>query len=417
MRCLSIAVVLASLTTAALGSNWAVLVAGSNTFSNYRHQADVCHAYHVLLEHGFLPEHIIVMMYDDIANNPDNPHPGVIINHPDGPNVYQGVKIDYRQDDVSPDNFINIIEGNAQVMRGVGTGRVLASKEADNVFINFVDHGGPGVVAFPQDLLNSSRLEAAFVTMHKRRMYKQMLFYLEACESGSMFDHDFLKPLRIFATTAANASQSSFACYYDKDLQTYLGDLYSVNWMQNSDLVDLAIETLEEQYLFVAAATNTSQVCKFGDETFRKEPAGRFLAGPKNSSIGISEPAPAPRDLIDSRMVDEDLLRRKVASASTPEQRRAAQLALEKHLDAKAQFIGQVSVVSRQLLAFNLASQVGQRQQRACQEQAMHAVHRHCLNLGQNSWAFAHVKPLVSSCQHGVDGAYIVDAVKQACMM
>ena len=30
-------------------------------------QADICHAYHVLLDHGFDPENIITMMYDDIA--------------------------------------------------------------------------------------------------------------------------------------------------------------------------------------------------------------------------------------------------------------------------------------------------------------------------------------------------------------
>jgi glycosylphosphatidylinositol transamidase (GPIT) subunit GPI8 len=29
-------------------NHWAVLVAGSKDFWNYRHQADVCHAYHLL---------------------------------------------------------------------------------------------------------------------------------------------------------------------------------------------------------------------------------------------------------------------------------------------------------------------------------------------------------------------------------
>lgn len=30
-------------------------------------------------------------MYDDIAFNPENPRPGVIINRPDGGDVYEGV--------------------------------------------------------------------------------------------------------------------------------------------------------------------------------------------------------------------------------------------------------------------------------------------------------------------------------------
>ena len=36
--------------------HWAVLVAGSNGFVNYRHQADVCHAYHLLLQQGIPAE-------------------------------------------------------------------------------------------------------------------------------------------------------------------------------------------------------------------------------------------------------------------------------------------------------------------------------------------------------------------------
>lgn len=48
---------------------WAVLVAGSSEWYNYRHQADVCHAYQILHRHGIPDERIIVLMADDIANN------------------------------------------------------------------------------------------------------------------------------------------------------------------------------------------------------------------------------------------------------------------------------------------------------------------------------------------------------------
>ena len=54
-------------------------------------QADVCHAYQVLKKGGLKDENIIVFMYDDIANNPYNPRPGVIINSPKGSDVYAGV--------------------------------------------------------------------------------------------------------------------------------------------------------------------------------------------------------------------------------------------------------------------------------------------------------------------------------------
>jgi legumain len=54
-------------------------------------QADVCHAYQILQKGGLKEENIVVFMYDDVANSVLNPRPGVIINHPEGDDVYAGV--------------------------------------------------------------------------------------------------------------------------------------------------------------------------------------------------------------------------------------------------------------------------------------------------------------------------------------
>lgn len=54
-------------------------------------QADVCHAYQILKRGGLKEENIVVFMYDDIAKSELNPRPGVIINHPNGSDVYAGV--------------------------------------------------------------------------------------------------------------------------------------------------------------------------------------------------------------------------------------------------------------------------------------------------------------------------------------
>lgn len=54
-------------------------------------QADVCHAYQLLKKAGTKDENIVVFMYDDIAYNEENPKPGVIINKPNGEDVYKGV--------------------------------------------------------------------------------------------------------------------------------------------------------------------------------------------------------------------------------------------------------------------------------------------------------------------------------------
>jgi len=42
-----------------------------------------------------------------------------------GPNVYPGVPHDYTKQDVTPENFLNILQGNAEAMAGIGSGKVI----------------------------------------------------------------------------------------------------------------------------------------------------------------------------------------------------------------------------------------------------------------------------------------------------
>ena len=79
MVCAVVLVALVFLVQGTSAANWALLVAGSTGYGNYRHQADVCHAYQVLKNHGFPESNIIVMMKDDVANSYRNPVKGIII--------------------------------------------------------------------------------------------------------------------------------------------------------------------------------------------------------------------------------------------------------------------------------------------------------------------------------------------------
>lgn len=97
----------------AYADKWAVLVAGSNTYANYRHQSDVFHAYSILINKGFDPNKIITFAYDDIANNIKNPYKGKVFNkptyHEPGVDVYSKVKIDYKGKDVDPVIFLDVL--------------------------------------------------------------------------------------------------------------------------------------------------------------------------------------------------------------------------------------------------------------------------------------------------------------------
>ncbi|MEW5308703.1 MAG: hypothetical protein WDW38_000641 [Sanguina aurantia] len=195
-------------------AHWALLLAGSAGWGNYRHQADVLHSYQVLLAGGLLPQHMVTMMFDDIAHNPMNPVPGKVFNRPGGPDVYGGVPIDYRGEEVNSFNYLAVLAGRKDLMEGVGTGRVLSSRSHDRVFLFYSDHGAPGLLGMPSgDFLYADQLLATLTRKHQAGGYQELVAYVEACESGSMFEGLLGSGLEVYATTASNAEESSWGTY------------------------------------------------------------------------------------------------------------------------------------------------------------------------------------------------------------
>ncbi|KAF8068468.1 hypothetical protein N665_1149s0005 [Sinapis alba] len=261
------------------GTRWAVLVAGSNEYENYRHQADICHAYQILRKGGLKDENIIVFMYDDIAFNPKNPRRGVIINRPDGEDVYQGVPKDYTGEAVNVDNFFSVILGNESGVTG-GSGKVVKSGPNDNIFIYYADHGASGFLSMPiGEGLYAEDFIKVLEKMHMLNRYKKMVIYIEACESGSMFEELLKTNLNIYAVTASNAEESSFGMYCGDTNPPSppeynglcLGDEFSVSWLEDSELHDMTKETLKQQYQVVKRRTRFSHVCRFGSEELLKD--------------------------------------------------------------------------------------------------------------------------------------------------
>lgn len=270
-----------------VGTRWAVLVAGSSGYGNYRHQADVCHAYQLLQRGGLKDENIVVFMYDDIANNVMNPRPGIIINHPQGDDVYAGVPKDYTGKQVTTENLYAVLLGDKKAVKG-GSGKVVDSKKNDRIFIYYSDHGGPGVLGMPNmPFLYAMDLIEVLKKKHASGTYKEMVIYVEACESGSVFEGIMPKDLNIYVTTASNAQESSFGTYCPgmqpappPEYITCLGDLYSVAWMEDSETHNLKRETIAQQYQSVKERTSNSHnyndgvgshVMEYGSENITTE--------------------------------------------------------------------------------------------------------------------------------------------------
>jgi glycosylphosphatidylinositol transamidase (GPIT) subunit GPI8 len=209
--------------------------------------------------------------------------------------VYTGVPKDYTGDDVTPENFINVLTGNNSA-----TGKkVLSTGPNDDIFIYFSDHGGFGLICFPGRELYAHELYNTLHWMHDNNKYNSIVFYLEACESGSMFNGILNPELNVYAVTASTPISESFACCYDKNVGAYLGDAFSVNFLENSDSFDHLIdETLEDQYNILVNVTTTSLPCQYGNLNLSNNTVAKFLV---NQFVDDDKPERSEQKFYDNR--------------------------------------------------------------------------------------------------------------------
>ena len=183
---------------------------------------------------------------------------------------------------MNAEKFMAVMMGDAKGANG----KVLRSTIEDNVFLFFVDHGAPGILAFPGpddkhpfSFFYADQLMDTFEYMYTHRMFKEMVVYVEACEAGSMFV-DMPEDMNIYVMTASDEEVSSWAIYCDeeaiidgKDLGTCLGDLFSINWMHDTINHIGDKRTLLAQYHHVKEETRENEeldrkgspVCTYGD--------------------------------------------------------------------------------------------------------------------------------------------------------
>ena len=126
---------------------------------------------------------------------------------------------------------------------------------------------------------------AALQTMSDQQMYNRLVFYLMACESGSMFQGLLPPNISIYATAAAAADVSAYPVFcspFDlvngvpsgiKSYPNCLASEFGLAWTNETETVGLA-QSLEAQYLNVNASMRSSHPGQYGDLTWKGLPIG-----------------------------------------------------------------------------------------------------------------------------------------------
>lgn len=366
-------------------------------------------------------------MYNDVALDPKNPYPGKLFNRPSslgGKDVFKGCKMSYTGADVNPEVFLNVIQGNSGAVRGIGSGEALNSTENDDVFINFVDHGAPGLVAFPSKEMHREELEAALQVMHKRKMYKKLVFYLEACESGSMFDN-LADGLNIYAVTAANARESSFGTFCPPNddivdgihMNTCLGDEFSVNWMYDTGLEVVGQkESLTEQYARVRNATKKSHVMRFGDLNIASLDIDNFLGREHPSEpLGKDLEGAIETSKVDSRDITFVSKFYRMLNLGTPQAQAEFRQELAHREQTDAFFTELVSGLfgQSQHLRRGLPDDKHSAVVWACHRAAHAAFKRLCG--GWSDYSLKYSAMLLDICDSGIQASDLVESIQWSC--
>ncbi|XP_014274709.1 legumain [Halyomorpha halys] len=301
------------------GKIWVFLAAGSKGWTEYRHQADIYHAYHIVRRNRIPNENIVVMVNDDIAHHDSNPTPGVVINYPGGPNVYEGLLKDYTGLDVTPINFLNILTGNKTAMEGIGSGKVIESGPDDVIFLNFVGHGTHGVLMFPNNQLFADDFINAIKNMKNENRFSKMVIYIEACFAGSLFDNMLPDDINVFVVTAADSREPSSGCFRDDEQKTWLSNVFSTLWMSFAEHESFSEESLHHLYEKVRSYTNTSHPQEYGDLDLGEMKLKYILGQRKKKSRRRMPPyTPLPTDVVNSMDIPLQIIIDQIRAATDP---------------------------------------------------------------------------------------------------
>ncbi|MBR5411885.1 MAG: hypothetical protein IK114_02420 [Fibrobacter sp.] len=234
-----------------VSKHWALLVAASSGWANYRFQADIFAIYQKLKKMGYDDDHIIMIAEDDLANHRRNLYPGELFIRLDGDNVYEKGVVDYKLSYVTASDLGNILRGNSSDKLL----KVLRAKSTDNVFVFWSGHGIPGYLNFGNDKISYEQI----ISLVKQIPHRKVLVAVEACYSGGLGETAEKADIPgIVFLTAASPYETSKADERNEEMGVYLTNRFTRGFTELLDETPDA--TLRDMYVEIASKISGSHV-------------------------------------------------------------------------------------------------------------------------------------------------------------
>ena len=227
----------AGITYPALTGQYAVLVHGSTEFSDCRHLADVLNVYQLLKRGGFDDDHIILIADRSVANDANNPEPGVIRSSIDGPNLMQGASIDYDAAQLTTADIVNILSGRQSSRLSV----VVPPDKGHNILLYWSGHGRTSNYGGADEFvwrdtpagmgLTAQLLRQTVSQMHQAQAYRKLFILAEPCYAEAVVKN--IEGIDgVLAMTGANAQEQSWADNWNKAGSFWMCDRFTSNVVQ-----------------------------------------------------------------------------------------------------------------------------------------------------------------------------------------
>jgi glycosylphosphatidylinositol transamidase (GPIT) subunit GPI8 len=244
---------------------WALILATTKGWSNYRHQADALAHYNILRSRGVPDDHIVLILAGDVAGAEANPEPGVVRNRVGGKNLAEGVEIDYRLDEIRPADVLAILSGR----KSARLPRVIESRAGDNIDVFLVGHGDRRGLAIEGArgrgaYLTPSALARTLSSMYEARRYRRVFVAVEACFGGAMGAELDVPGVILFA--GANPRENSVAANYDLPTSAWLADEFAFGL--NELASRRARTSMRDLYAFLQRHVEGSHVSVYNTANF-----------------------------------------------------------------------------------------------------------------------------------------------------
>jgi len=196
---------------------YALIIAGSSGWENYRHQADAYALYQLLKANGLTDDRILLVAEDDIAMHANNPYPGAVYTSADGYNMYEGIQIDYRLSSIDLNSIYNIMVSEEN---GFSPG------STDNLLVYWVGHGASSGPVWNKHVVPSQEVAAFFRRLSDESRFRKLFLAMETCFSGQVGLQCQGIP-GLLCLTAANDLETSKVSRYSTTLRVWLSNSFT----------------------------------------------------------------------------------------------------------------------------------------------------------------------------------------------